>query len=205
MKFSSVGCTPSSMPSTTTPPCTPVWPGWPMPWHRTVGPTRCPPNSSTGPGVPDVYQGTELWDLSLVDPDNRRPVDYRLRVELLERIDAGWLPDIDDDEGAVKLLVTSRALRLRRDRPELFDGYSPILAAGPAHQHVFAFDRGGAITVATRLPAGLAAAGGWDDTRLGLPDGPWTDVLTGRPVPGGVTVIGPLLDRYPIALLTREV
>ena len=77
----------------------------------------------TGPGVPDVYQGTDLWDLSLVDPDNRRPVDYGRRVEFLRRLDGGWVPEIDD-EGAAKLLVVSRALRLRRDHPELFTEYT---------------------------------------------------------------------------------
>ena len=116
----------------------------------------------TGPGVPDVYQGSEMWDLSLVDPDNRRPVDYSRRAELLAEIDGGARPDLrGDDEGAVKLLVTSRALRLRRDRPELFTRYTPIVATGPAADHLFAFDRGGALTLATRLPVGLAGGGGW--------------------------------------------
>ena len=101
--------------------------------------------------------------------------------------------------------MTSRALRLRRDRPDLFTGYRPLTAAGAAGQHLFAFDRGGVVTVATRLPAGLAAAGGWRDSTLELPAGPWTDALTGRPVPGGVAVVGDLLDRYPVALLTRDV
>jgi (1->4)-alpha-D-glucan 1-alpha-D-glucosylmutase len=158
----------------------------------------------TAPGVPDVYQGTELWDLSLVDPDNRRPVEYPRRVELLARMDGGWLPDVDD-EGAAKLLVTSRALRLRRDRPDLFTGYRPLTAAGAAAAHLFAFDRGGAMTVATRLPAGLAAAGGWRGTVLELPAGSWTDALTARAVAGGLTAVGDLLDRYPVALLTRDV
>ena len=157
----------------------------------------------TSPGVPDVYQGTELWDRSLVDPDNRRPVDYARRVELLARIDDGWLP-ATDDEGAVKLLVTSRALRLRRDRPELFTGYFPVPGSGPAADHLFAFDRGGALTVATRLPAGLEASGGWLDTELQVPDGGWLDVLTRRPVSGGRVRIGELLDTYPVALLARD-
>ncbi|HEY4992410.1 MAG TPA: malto-oligosyltrehalose synthase, partial [Nakamurella sp.] len=157
----------------------------------------------TGPGVPDIYQGTELWDLSLVDPDNRREVDYGRRTQLLERLDGGWLPEIGDD-GAVKLLVTSRALRLRRDRPELFTGYSPVGAAGPAAEHVFSFDRGGALTVATRLPAGLAAAGGWRRTTLDVPAGRWVDQLTRRAVIGDRPAVGTLLDCYPVALLTRD-
>ncbi|ACU38935.1 malto-oligosyltrehalose synthase [Actinosynnema pretiosum subsp. pretiosum] len=156
----------------------------------------------TAPGVPDVYQGTELWDLSLVDPDNRRPVDYAPRRALLERIDSGWLPDVDDS-GAAKLLVTSRALRLRGQRPELFRGYRPVPAAGPASAHALAFERTGLITVATRLPVGLARAGGWGGTVLPLPPGEWTDVLTGRVVTGSAPALADLLDRYPVALLVR--
>ena len=109
-----------------------------------------------------------------------------------------------DDEGAVKLLVTSRALRLRRDRPELFTGYTPVIASGPAADHVFAFDRGGALTVATRLPAGLARPAGWADTAVELPAGSWIDALTDRPFTGGRVPVGELLDRYPVALLVRE-
>ncbi len=155
------------------------------------------------PGVPDVYQGSELWDLSLVDPDNRRPVDYRTRVDLLARLDDGWRPPVDAT-GAVKLLVTSRALRLRRDRPELFDGYAAVAADGAAADHVFAFDRGGAIAVATRLPVGLAAAGGWRDTVLHLPPGRWRDEFTGRLAGPGHVSVADLLDTYPVALLVRE-
>src|SRR3712207_829373 len=78
----------------------------------------------TMPGVPDVYQGTELWDFSLVDPDNRRPVDYALRRKLLASLDAGDMPALDES-GAAKLLVVSRVLRGRRDHPEWFAGYEP--------------------------------------------------------------------------------
>ncbi len=174
----------------------------------------------TLPGVPDVYRGTELWENSLVDPDNRRPFDPMApggAADLLDRLDGGWLPPIDGS-GAAKLLVTSRALRARRDRPELFTMYEPLEASGPAAPHVVAFDRGGAVTVATRLPVGLARAGGWADTTITLPAGPWTDLLTGRRYPDGAPPAGPvtaapehtvtvrpadLLDRYPVALLVR--
>ncbi|GAA2232430.1 malto-oligosyltrehalose synthase [Herbiconiux moechotypicola] len=158
----------------------------------------------TIPGVPDVYQGTELWDLSLVDPDNRRPVDFDLRSEALRTQDAGELPSIDD-EGAVKLLVVSAALRLLRARPELFTGYRPLPGRGVASHHVVAFDRGGAITVATRLPITLAHHGGWDDTTLDLPDtrSGYADALTGRVVAPGEVRVAALLDRYPVALLQR--
>ena len=153
----------------------------------------------TMPGVPDTYQGTELWDNSLVDPDNRRPVDYPARRDLLARLDSGWLPPVDAS-GAAKLLVTSRALRLRRDAPSLFDSYRPLAARGPAAEHAIAFDRGGAITVATRLPVGLERAGGWRDTALTLPDGEWRDALTDTTWRAQVP-LADLLTRYPVALL----
>jgi (1->4)-alpha-D-glucan 1-alpha-D-glucosylmutase len=164
-----------------------------------------------GPGVPDVYQGTELYEYSLVDPDNRRPVDWALRRELLERLDGGWLPDSSDadvdPDGAVKLLVTSRALRLRRERPDLFAGYRAVAAEGPAAEHAVAFSRSPSlVAVATRLPVGLAERGGWGDTVLPLPDGTagWTDVLTGAPVDSAAPRLERLLARYPVALLVRS-
>jgi (1->4)-alpha-D-glucan 1-alpha-D-glucosylmutase len=159
----------------------------------------------TSPGVPDVYQGTELWDLSLVDPDNRREVDYGVRREILDRIVDGELPEVDDI-GAAKLLVVHRALSLRRERPGLFDGYRPLHAEGEAAQHALAFNRGAdLVVVATRLPVELEAGGGWRDTVLPLPAGPgvWTDVLTGRPVETMFPALAGLLDRYPVALLVR--
>ncbi|GAA2343979.1 malto-oligosyltrehalose synthase [Dactylosporangium salmoneum] len=159
----------------------------------------------TMPGVPDVYQGTELWENSLVDPDNRRPVDFAERRDLLAALDAAvaarlTLPPVDSS-AAAKLLVVSRALRLRRDRPELFTGYRPVQAAGSAERHVVAFDRGGALTIATRLPVGLAERGGWGDTELKLPGGDWVDALTGRPASS--PAVGDLLATYPVALLVK--
>jgi len=158
-----------------------------------------------GPGVPDVYQGTELCDLSLVDPDNRRPVDFALREELLGRLEDGWLPDAGDE--AAKLHLVRTVLTLRRDRPELFRGYRPLHADGPAAEHAVAFGRGAdqqLVAVATRLPLGLDRAGGWRDTVLILPGGAgeWTDLLTGERVAD--TGLGALLARYPVALLLRE-
>jgi (1->4)-alpha-D-glucan 1-alpha-D-glucosylmutase len=154
-----------------------------------------------GPGVPDVYQGTELFDLSLVDPDNRRPVDFAARSALLDRLESGWLPDVDDT-GAAKLHVVRTTLRLRRSRPSLFTGYRPLHADGPAAHHAIAFTRAGVVAVATRLPVALATSG-WRDTVLALPSGTWTDHLTHRPVPPVAPLAG-LLDRYPVALLVRE-
>ncbi|MET7968951.1 malto-oligosyltrehalose synthase [Micromonospora sp. NPDC005305] len=152
------------------------------------------------PGVPDTYQGTELWENSLVDPDNRRPVDFAVRRDLLARLDAGWRPAVAAD-GAAKLLVVSRTLRLRRDRPELFTGYRPVPAHGPAGAHAVAFDRGGAIAVATRLPLRLARAGGWRDTALAISGNSVTDVFTGRVYSGSELLMHDLLSTYPVALL----
>jgi (1->4)-alpha-D-glucan 1-alpha-D-glucosylmutase len=157
-----------------------------------------------GPGVPDVYQGTELFEYSLVDPDNRRPVDWAKRRELLARLDEGWLPDVDA-EGAAKLLVTVNALRLRRYRPEEFAGYRALPAEGPAAEHAVAFQRSPKlVAVATRLPVGLAARG-WQDTVLPLPDAAtdWHDVLTDQPVTSAAPLLSELLSRYPVALLVR--
>lgn len=101
----------------------------------------------TSPGVPDIYQGTELWDDSLVDPDNRRPVDFARRIQLLEEISdvsgdgSDVLPDISQD--AVKLAVTARALCVRAERPELFTAgeYVQLAAEGPMADRVVAFAR----------------------------------------------------------------
>ncbi|MEU7907539.1 malto-oligosyltrehalose synthase [Actinoplanes sp. NPDC049118] len=157
----------------------------------------------TMPGVPDTYQGTELWDFSLVDPDNRRPVDFGLRRELLGRIDDGWQPPVDGT-GAAKLLVTSRTLRLRRQRPELFGGYRPAPADGRVRDHVLAFDRGGVVAVATRLPVGLSRHGGWHDTSLSLDGHTWTEVFTNTSYGGSRLAVAELLHTYPVALLVRE-
>jgi (1->4)-alpha-D-glucan 1-alpha-D-glucosylmutase len=156
----------------------------------------------TMPGIPDVYQGTEVWEDSLVDPDNRRPVDYAARAGLLAEVLAGdrTAPAVDRT-GAAKLLVTATALRLRRDHPELFGGYTALSATGPAAEHVVAFDRGGVVAVATRLPKTLDGRGGWAGTELAL-EGTWTDQLTGRAYDGPVRLVD-LLASYPVALLTR--
>ncbi|PZR80671.1 MAG: malto-oligosyltrehalose synthase, partial [Candidatus Aeolococcus gillhamiae] len=176
----------------------------------------------TAPGVGDLYQGSECWDLSLVDPDNRRAVDYARRAAGLEKLlsSGGSLAlqawGDGDDEGLSKLLVVQRALGLRRLEPGWFAGgadgtYRPMEARGPAAAHAVAFCRGpiareggersgGALSVATRLPVTLAKAGGWRDTRLDLPAGEWTDHLSGRSYEGTVE-LGALLEALPLALL----
>jgi len=171
----------------------------------------------TMPGVPDTYQGCELGSFSLVDPDNRRAVDFGRRRAMLSALDAGGrahLPPpthrssvgLDGSEQGLdelKLLVTARALRVRREHGEWFAGsYEPVAAAGSAASHVLAFVRGGgAVTVATRLPAGLRRRGGWGDTELTLPAGPWRDALTGAAVGGGRVRLEQLTARLPVALL----
>jgi (1->4)-alpha-D-glucan 1-alpha-D-glucosylmutase len=161
----------------------------------------------TMPGVPDVYQGTEFWDRSLTDPDNRRPFSFDDRRAALEQLDAGDLPPSFTDQAA-KLLVTSRALRLRRNRPQLFTGYRPVNASGPAAGHLLAFDRGtpeapGALTLATRLPYGLERDGGWRDTAVEL-EYAMKDELTGTGFGPGTVKITDIFRTYPVALLVPE-
>ena len=145
------------------------------------------------PGAADVYQGCELAAFALVDPDNRRRVDYPRRRALLAALDAG-APATGLD--AEKLLVTSRALRLRRLHPDWFTGgYAPLAADGPAAGHAVAFQRGCAITVATRLPEGLRRCGGWSTTALAVPDGRWLNVLTGATHTGLRPLLSDILGR----------
>jgi len=156
--------------------------------------------SITIPGVPDVYQGSELWEDSLVDPDNRRSVDFDARTAALAELDS--VPALAAD-GLAKLLVTHRALMARRDDAERFTSYTPVFADGPAADHALAFDRGGAITVVTRLPLTLQRRGGWADTTLPVPSGRWRDVMTGREIEGGDVSLAELLADLPVALLVR--
>ncbi|MFB8396283.1 malto-oligosyltrehalose synthase [Streptomyces yangpuensis] len=125
------------------------------------------------PGVPEVYQGAETEYRALVDPDNRRPAHFPRGA--LARLDAGAAPDGPAEE---KLALTAALLRLRRDRPELFRGYAPVAARGPAAGHLVAFTRAaGLLVAATRLSHRLAASGGWRGTRLDLPPGTWAPAL----------------------------
>ena len=158
------------------------------------------------PGVPDVYQGTELVDLSLVDPDNRRPVDFAERRARLARLDAGANPrDLDDE----KLLVTSRTLRLRRDHPGWFVGEeAQYHAVATTTGNAFALGRGDGephiVGVVTRLAVSLGRYGGWQDHTVTLPEGLWHDALTGRSLDGGAVRLADLLTPMPVALLVRH-
>lgn len=163
----------------------------------------------TCPGVPDIYQGTDLWDHSLVDPDNRRPVDYDARRRLLADVGHATAEEAmrRSGEGLPKLFLIHRALQVRKQFPAAFDGassYTPLIPAGTKSRHAIAYSRGDrVITVVPRLPMGVR--NGWGDTSLQLPvgSGDWRNVFTNE-VRGGETRIGDLLREFPVALLVRE-
>ncbi|MFJ9935486.1 malto-oligosyltrehalose synthase [Streptomyces virginiae] len=158
------------------------------------------------PGVPEVYQGAETEYRALVDPDNRRPAHFP--GEALARLDAGSAPR---DPAEEKLALTAALLRLRRDRPELFRGYAPVAARGPAAGHLVAFTRApGLLVAATRLSHRLAASGGWRDTRVDLPPGTWTPVLPPhadrgpRSTHSGSAEVTALLEDRPVGVWLRR-
>ena len=159
------------------------------------------------PGVPDVYQGCEAVSLSLVDPDNRRPVDFDGLRARLARLDAGQAPaDLSDE----KLLVTSSVLRVRRELPGCFTlpeaGYTPVPTSSGNAVALARTDATGprVVAIATRLPLALARHGGWSDHSVTLPEGRWVDRLSGRAYPGGSCALADLLREYPVALLVAE-
>lgn len=163
----------------------------------------------TAPGVPDTYQGCELWDLSLVDPDNRRPVGFAERRQLLSELTSGMdLEEISrrSDTGLPKLWVTHQGLCLRRDHPEWFGAeaaYSPIFAEGQRADHLVGFLRGDSVAVfVPRWP--LKLAGKWGSTTVELPHGNWTNLLARETFTGGQVRAQALLEHFPVALLVRE-
>jgi len=156
------------------------------------------------PGVPDVYQGTETIDLSLVDPDNRRPVDHDVL--------AGELADVLEKQPsrpgpAAKLALTSAALRLRARRPASFGAgdagaHHPLRADGPDADRIVAFRRGdGVAVVAVRFPTRGPVAPG---TTVELPAGSWTPVFGGEPTAGGRVDLAELLGDLPVAVLEAD-
>jgi (1->4)-alpha-D-glucan 1-alpha-D-glucosylmutase len=160
----------------------------------------------TAPGVPDTYQGTELWDLSLVDPDNRRPVDYQLRRRLLTEMDSLSIEDIlrRSEEGLPKLWIIRQCLRTRACRAASFgaDGaYRALWAAGPKAAHLIAYQRGeDVIAAAQRLHMSLED---WGDTVLEIPEGQWSNRFTGEIFTGGKLQAAAILRRFPVALLVK--
>jgi (1->4)-alpha-D-glucan 1-alpha-D-glucosylmutase len=174
------------------------------------------------PGVPDYYQGTELFDFSLVDPDNRRPVDYALRSRYLEK-DASIETLLDDlPDGRAKLHVIRRGLAVRREHPMLFHGgrYVALHADAGREENLCAFAllHGGraVVAVAPRLFAGLMQEGDpapvgervWGEAALALPEGlqgELENVLTGERFPAqGKLRLARLLARFPVALLVSR-
>jgi (1->4)-alpha-D-glucan 1-alpha-D-glucosylmutase len=177
------------------------------------------------PGVPDFYQGTLLWDFSLVDPDNRRPVDFRRRTEALDEIRSAESPELIEslveswEDGRIKLYTIAKALGFRRARHELFrcGEYIPLAARGPAGDHVIAFARRlrgqWAIAAVPRFAAKLcgarnpfSAAGLWRGAFLQLPKGApgrWTSVFT-RKTFGGKLELSNLFRRFPVVLLSAS-
>jgi (1->4)-alpha-D-glucan 1-alpha-D-glucosylmutase len=155
--------------------------------------------------VPDIYQGTELWDFSLVDPDNRRPVDYPARRAALARLD-GMAPAAivaAMADGLPKLHVIRETLRLRAAHPALFaGGASALPVTGAQASRVIAVGRGDLAAIAPRWTMGLVDRG-WGDTRLELPAGRWSHAFTKETLDGGVVSVNELLARFPVALLWR--
>jgi (1->4)-alpha-D-glucan 1-alpha-D-glucosylmutase len=171
----------------------------------------------TLPGMPDIYQGAELWDLSLVDPDNRRPVDFATRSALLAQIDADLERDAPNTmrallanwhDGGIKLAVTAILLRFRAGHSDLFNNgtYEPLDAQGGQADRVVAFrrthDSQNIIVVAGRFPSRDDA---WDDTTIPTEDAEmtWTDLLTGRRVT--TLSAATLLADLPVAVLVADV
>lgn len=171
-----------------------------------------------GPGIPDVYQGTEFFDDSLVDPDNRRFIDYTARRQVLDMLTEGidWealTPENFADRA--KLHVVHTGIAVRAEHPEYFIGgdSQAVYAVGPAESHLIGVARGdvsapsatgiGVIALATRRPLILEDRGGWEGTTVTLPEGAWLERLTGRHFHGTVDV-GDVLSQFPTAVLVKQ-
>jgi (1->4)-alpha-D-glucan 1-alpha-D-glucosylmutase len=161
----------------------------------------------TAPGVPDLYQGSELWDHRLVDPDNRGPVDFEERKRLLLELQGLSVEEIlkRRDSGMPKLWTIQQALRVRRKYAECFDvhgNYTPVIAKGRKSDHVVAFLRGDRVaTIVRRFSLGVTD--GWGDTALVLPSGRWKNELTGDEAIGGEMRAKTVFSRFPVALFTK--
>lgn len=161
----------------------------------------------TTPGVPDLYQGMELWDYSLVDPDNRRPVDYDLRRKLLAELDGltGEQAWARAESGLPKLWLTRQALHLRRAHPDWFgpaSQYAPLETANDPRGQALAYQRGQHVVVVA--PRFWTRRGkGWNDIQVRLPRGRWRNLLSGEKASGGEARLADLLARFPAALLVK--
>lgn len=177
----------------------------------------------TSPGTPDIYQGDELWNFTLVDPDNRRPVDYEVRTKALaeladvyERLHAEHQPDLFD--GRLKLLITQRLLQLRREAVDLFTqgGYRRLKVDGFRAAHVLAYERclddRHCVTIASRLTGFVPqeqTADWWRDTIVHMPSfsngSLWYSRILGEELeaPNGRVDVGSLLEKLPVAVLVN--
>jgi len=162
----------------------------------------------TAPGIPDTYQGCELWNLSLVDPDSRRMVDFAIRKKFLQELKTLSISQILErmDDGLPKLWVIQQTLHVRKHCADLFNAgssYKPMAALGSRAEHVIAFMRGeSAVTIAPRLIMRLNSQ--WDDTSLELPSGTWMNVLSGEKFSGDKILLKSALAQFPVALLVEE-
>ena len=169
----------------------------------------------TAPGVPDFYQGSELWDLSLVDPDNRRPVDYDARRSLLAELPGLNVADVcrRADEGLPKLWLIYHTLRVRREHPEVFGSkgkYQALEVIGAKAEHVLGFLRRGSIAVLVprlllKADGGSARANeSWKDTAIALPAGKWRNAFTDETFSGGELRMDSAFAAFPVALLIHQ-
>jgi (1->4)-alpha-D-glucan 1-alpha-D-glucosylmutase len=167
----------------------------------------------TTPGVPDIYQGTELWDNSLVDPDNRRPVDFALRRSLLDELKTRSVEDICQryPEGLPKLWLIRQTLALRAEHPDIFakGSYDPLTIQGKRERNLLAFSRGGSVVVVVpRLMLNgqteFTQPDNWTDTSISLPARRWRNLFTDEVLSGDPVSVSDLLKRFPVALLVRE-
>ena len=160
----------------------------------------------TAPGVPDTYQGSDLWDFRLVDPDNRTPVDYTLRQSMVDELKQGLPPETIMQRaasGLPKLWLIYTALHLRREHPEWFGPeavYTPLQVRGLRSAYAIAYQRGESLcAIAQRWSIRLKES--WAGTTVDLPEGQWLNTLTGDHISGGRQRLEPILKRFPVALL----
>jgi (1->4)-alpha-D-glucan 1-alpha-D-glucosylmutase len=164
----------------------------------------------TCPGVPDLYQGNEIWDFSLVDPDNRRPVDFQARIDLLAGLDSRSPRDLRRKwrDGGIKMQVIRSLLRCRRDTPDLFarGDYRPVSLAGPSADGAVAFVRClGPLELLVVVPRRVGLD--WSDTQLSLHrDHEWKNLFTGQvlPPPSGSLGLDQLWADLPVAVLISQ-
>lgn len=165
----------------------------------------------TAPGVADIYQGCETWTDSLVDPDNRRPVDYATRRALLDQVGGSDRPPTtglaDDDAGANKMWLTHALLALRTRCEASFEGetagYEPLSARGMSADAVVAARRGADVVSVVGVRPLRTAAEGWGDTVIELPPGRWADIVEGRDAAGAVR-LGDHAGRYGATVFERQ-